>query len=143
MDGTQCKDVEFGFVRQHVMFMSGLTVLEHLNFVAKCRLAGQSEEARVDRVKSLVKQFRLLKCMHVKIVYLSGGEQKRLAFASAYIHGPGMTCFKNLHDVHEKKWSDETFFLSRTLNSRRAYHRLGLRQCPGCFRSNEKYQGSN
>ena len=95
MDGTQCKDVEFGFVRQHVMFMSGLTVLEHLNFVAKCRLAGQSEEARVDRVKSLVKQFRLLKCQHVKIVYLSGGEQKRLAFASAYIHGPGMTCFKN------------------------------------------------
>ena len=139
MDGTQ--DVEFGFVRQHVMFMSGLTVLEHLNFVAKCRLAGQSEEARVDRVKSLVKQFRLLKCQHVKIVYLSGGEQKRLAFASAYIHGPGMTCFKNLH-VNGKKCSDKRF-LFRTLNSRRAYHRLGLRQCPGCFRSNEKYQGSN
>ena len=106
------KDVEFGFVRQHVMFMNGLTVLEHLNFVAKCRLAGQSEEARVDRVKSLVKQFRILKCQHVKILYLSGGEQKRLAFASAYIHSPGMICFKNLHViVHEMKYSDKLFFV--------------------------------
>ena len=81
--------LDFGFVRQNVLFINALTVLEHMTFVANCRLSGMPAASRANRISGLVKEFRLTKCQHVRVQFLSGGEQKRLAFASAYIHSPG------------------------------------------------------
>lgn len=82
--------LDFGFVRQNVLFINALTVLEHMTFVANCRLSRLSPAARSNRISGLIKEFRLTRCQHVRIQFLSGGEQKRLAFASAYIHSPGI-----------------------------------------------------
>ena len=85
--------LDFGFVRQNVLFMKALTVLEQMTFVANCRLSEMSPVARSNRISGLIKEFRLTRCQHVRVQFLSGGEQKRLAFASAYIHSPGMIYF--------------------------------------------------
>ena len=95
IDSTSVNDsgvkggLDFGFVRQNVLFINSLTVREHMNFVANCRLSNIPSAARANRISGLIKEFRLTKCQHVRIQFLSGGEQKRLAFASAYIHSPG------------------------------------------------------
>ena len=81
--------MDFGYVHQNVLFLNTLTVKEHIEFVAHCRLRSSDGSARRHKAAKLLRQFRLVEKQDVRIQHLSGGEQKRLAFASAFIHDPG------------------------------------------------------
>ncbi|KAF2362505.1 ABC transporter-like, partial [Trinorchestia longiramus] len=84
-----------GYVHQHDLFVGSLTVKEHLMFMARLRMdKACSESARQSRVTELLRELGLHRCRHTRIGVpnedksLSGGERKRLAFATEIITDP-------------------------------------------------------
>jgi ABC-type multidrug transport system ATPase subunit len=87
------------FVQQDDLFLSTLTVREHLMFQAQLRLDADVPDAdKASRVERLLEALRLTKCANNvigstaagKTRGISGGERKRLAFASEIITDPSL-----------------------------------------------------
>jgi len=84
------------YVQQEDLFIPSLTVREHLIFHAKLRLeAGLTSREREDRVEAVMSQVGLSKVANVligdeKLKGLSGGEKKRLSFASEFLTNPSI-----------------------------------------------------
>lgn len=82
------------FVQQQDLFIGGLKVKEHLNFHAHLRMKHAKKNERRERVELVMRQMGLKKCENVKIGEpgrtkgISGGEAKRLAFATEIICKP-------------------------------------------------------
>jgi ABC-type multidrug transport system ATPase subunit len=78
-----------GYVYQDDIFVGSLTAREHLLFTARLKMNGNWTPYEQNlRVKELLTELGLIKCQNVVIGEpgvnkgLSGGERKRLAFAS-------------------------------------------------------------
>jgi len=82
------------FVQQADVFVGTLTVREHLNFHAKLRMKHAKKAEYTKRVEDVMEQMGLKKCENVligvaeKIKGISGGEAKRLAFATEILSRP-------------------------------------------------------
>jgi ABC-type multidrug transport system ATPase subunit len=87
-----------GYVMQDDMFITTLTPREHLQFNARLRLGSTvPPNLRQKRVEDLISQLGLLKCSDTMIggapspiKGLSGGERKRLSFATELIGNPSI-----------------------------------------------------
>lgn len=82
------------YVQQEDLFIPSLTVKEHLMFQAKLSL-NLSNKERQERVNEVMNQVGLTKVADVmiggeKIKGISGGEKKRLSFASAVLTNPSI-----------------------------------------------------
>ncbi|CAG0918233.1 unnamed protein product, partial [Notodromas monacha] len=84
-----------GYVHQIDMFFGSLTVKEHLHFVATLRMGRAATKKDVERrVADLIDSLGLNKCQNTRIGMpgvtkgISGGEKKRLAFASEIVTDP-------------------------------------------------------
>ncbi|XP_064099216.1 protein scarlet-like isoform X1 [Macrobrachium nipponense] len=84
-----------GYVHQDDIFVGSLTVKEHLTFMARLRMDKRlSGSERNARVQELMKELGLLKVQDSRIGVpgysksLSGGERKRLAFATEILTDP-------------------------------------------------------
>ena len=81
-------------MQQEDLFIPSLTVREHLVFQAKLRLeAALSTTEREERVEAVMQQVGLVKVADVligdeKLKGISGGEKKRLSFASEFLTNP-------------------------------------------------------
>ncbi|XP_071108651.1 protein white-like [Haliotis cracherodii] len=83
------------YVQQDEMFIGTLTVREHLKFRALLRMDRRlSRTARLQRVDEVIVEMGLTKCAETKIGTpgltkgISGGEMKRLSFASEVLTNP-------------------------------------------------------
>ncbi|XP_046656190.1 protein white-like [Daphnia pulicaria] len=87
-----------GFVQQDDLFIPTLTVKEHLQFQALLRMDKHlSYEERMNRVDNVIIELGLEKCANTVIGLperyhksISGGERKRLAFASEVLTNPSL-----------------------------------------------------
>jgi ATP-binding cassette, subfamily G (WHITE), eye pigment precursor transporter len=84
-----------GFVHQDDIFIGSLTVYEHLNFMANLKLDRRVKaSAKQETIRDILEQTGLKKCMYTQIgedgegKMLSGGEKKRLAFATELLTEP-------------------------------------------------------
>ncbi|XP_050723225.1 protein scarlet-like isoform X4 [Eriocheir sinensis] len=84
-----------GYLQQHNLFLGTLTVKEHLTFMARLRMDRLSTaRQREERVQELLKDLGLLEVHDTRIGVpgtdksLSGGERRRLAFATEIINDP-------------------------------------------------------
>ncbi|EDS37204.1 scarlet protein [Culex quinquefasciatus] len=92
--GPSMYDVS-GFIYQDELFYASITVSEHLHLMAHLKL-GRSLSApdRNELVRELLRRTGLTKCAHTRVgevgqgKTLSGGEKKRLAFASELLSRP-------------------------------------------------------
>uniref|UniRef100_A0A0N4ZNY3 ABC transporter domain-containing protein n=1 Tax=Parastrongyloides trichosuri TaxID=131310 RepID=A0A0N4ZNY3_PARTI len=83
------------YVQQTDLFIGSMTVEEHLKFIAKLRMGrGYTKQQINDKVNLLLDELGLRKCAKNLIGWpnkqkgISGGERKRLAFASEIITAP-------------------------------------------------------
>ncbi|XP_076756288.1 protein white isoform X1 [Xylocopa sonorina] len=83
------------YVQQDDLFVGTLTVREHLVFQAMVRMdRGIPMDQRIDRVQQVINELALTKCKNTvigqpgRIKGLSGGEMKRLSFASEVLTDP-------------------------------------------------------
>ncbi|CAK5076470.1 unnamed protein product [Meloidogyne enterolobii] len=83
------------YVQQEDLFIGSMTVIEHLRFMAIMRMGRHySARERERRVQGVIAELGLKKCANTLIGWpnrlkgLSGGERKRLAFASEIMTGP-------------------------------------------------------
>ena len=83
------------YVQQDDLFVGTLTVKEHLLFQAMVRMDRKIPmEQRIDRVNQVINELALTKCRNTvigqpgRIKGLSGGEMKRLSFASEVLTDP-------------------------------------------------------
>ncbi|EDW05654.1 protein white [Drosophila mojavensis] len=83
------------YVQQDDLFIGSLTAREHLIFQAMVRMPRQlTYKQRVARVDQVIQELSLSKCQHTiigvpgRVKGLSGGERKRLAFASEALTDP-------------------------------------------------------
>ena len=83
------------YVQQDDLFIGTLTVREHLNFQAAVRMDKHlSHIQRMERVEEVMQELGLKKCENTmigiqgRIKGISGGEMKRLAFASEVLTNP-------------------------------------------------------
>lgn len=83
------------YVQQHDLFIGTLTVREHLIFQAMVRMDRHIPyEKRMARVEDVIQELSLSKCQNTiigvtgRIKGLSGGEMKRLSFASEVLTDP-------------------------------------------------------
>ncbi|KAK2701231.1 protein white-like isoform X2 [Artemia franciscana] len=83
------------YVQQVDLFIGTLTVREHLRFQAKLRMdKGIPFKERMNRVEEVIQELGLSKCADTligipgRLKGISGGEMKRLAFASELITNP-------------------------------------------------------
>ncbi|CAH3152291.1 unnamed protein product [Porites lobata] len=83
------------YIQQEDLFVGTLTVREHLTFQASLRMGGHvSREQRIARVQEVIIQFGLTKCADTfigipgRLQGISGGEKRRLSFASEIITDP-------------------------------------------------------
>jgi len=83
------------YVQQDDLFIGTLTPREHLTFMAKVNMGkNYSNEQRNQRVDAVIKELGLIKCQNTligitgRIKGISGGEQKRLAFATEVLTNP-------------------------------------------------------
>ncbi|KAG6442179.1 hypothetical protein O3G_MSEX002217 [Manduca sexta] len=89
---------ESGYMHQDDLFVNNLTVLEHLTIMARLRMDRRtSTVARKRRVNQLMRQLALYDSRFTRIggldeaqKTLSGGERKRLAFATELLTDPGL-----------------------------------------------------
>ncbi|KAG1665894.1 Protein white [Nymphon striatum] len=89
-------NVHQAFVQQQDLFIETLTVREHLNFHSKIRLSQHllSASERKKKVDAILLEFGLMKCADTKIggpnsfKGISGGEMKRLSFATQMMENP-------------------------------------------------------
>ncbi|XP_046463103.1 protein white-like isoform X2 [Daphnia pulex] len=87
-----------GFVQQDDLFIPTLTVKEHLQFQALLRMDKHlSYEERMNRVDNVILELGLSQCINTVIGLperdlksISGGERKRLAFASEVLTNPSL-----------------------------------------------------
>ncbi|XP_075237816.1 uncharacterized protein LOC142334036 [Lycorma delicatula] len=87
-----------GFMYQEDLFIGTLTVLEHLNLMARLKLDRRVPRSRREEIiNDLVNELNLNKCINTRIggsgvdkskLLLSGGERKRLAFATECLTNP-------------------------------------------------------
>jgi len=84
-----------GYVHQDDLFVGSLTVKEHLTFMARLRMDRKTKaSARAARIDDLIRELGLFKCRNTRIGIpnmdksLSGGERKRLSFATEIITDP-------------------------------------------------------
>ncbi|XP_050697982.1 protein scarlet-like [Eriocheir sinensis] len=84
-----------GYVHQHDLFLGSLTVNEHLTFMTRLKMDRRSTQIqREKRVKELLTDLGLLDVQNSRIGVpgtdksLSGGERKRLAFATEILTDP-------------------------------------------------------
>ncbi|XP_054167873.1 protein white-like [Oppia nitens] len=96
MDRNQLKQVA-AYVQQDDLFIGSLTVREHLKFQARLRMHPLlSATDRSDKVNKVAKELGLMKCIDATIGTaetkkgISGGEKKRLAFASELLTDPSI-----------------------------------------------------
>ncbi|KAL5007661.1 hypothetical protein ScPMuIL_016467 [Solemya velum] len=92
--GRNIKNIS-GYVQQDDMFYETLTVREHLVFRALLRMDRRiSKTGRMQRVEEVIEELGLEKCVNTAIGYpgfkkgISGGEKKRLSFASEILTNP-------------------------------------------------------
>ncbi|XP_054160066.1 protein white-like [Oppia nitens] len=85
------------YVQQDYRFIGTLTVKEYLTFHSKLRMdRSMSNKLRESRVKQIIAALGLTKCVNTIIEYpltgnsISGGEKKRLAFASELLTDPSI-----------------------------------------------------
>lgn len=78
-----------GFMHQEDIFVGSLTVYEHMNIMAHLKLDRRvSDDERNEKIHEILNQLGLIKCLNTRIgsemegKSLSGGERKRLSFAS-------------------------------------------------------------
>uniref|UniRef100_A0A915LM58 ABC transporter domain-containing protein n=1 Tax=Meloidogyne javanica TaxID=6303 RepID=A0A915LM58_MELJA len=83
------------YVQQEDLFIGSMTVIEHLRFMAIMRMGRHySARERERRVQGVIAELGLKNCANTLIGWpnrlkgLSGGERKRLAFASEIMTGP-------------------------------------------------------
>lgn len=86
-----------GFVHQDDLFFGSLTVMEHLKCMAHMKLDRRITSDEVDFIiRDVVERTGLMKCVNTKIgeegegKMLSGGEKKRLAFATELLTQPAI-----------------------------------------------------
>eukprot|EP00746_Dinoflagellata_sp_MGD_P032781 gnl/MRDRNA2_/MRDRNA2_17812_c0_seq1.p1 gnl/MRDRNA2_/MRDRNA2_17812_c0~~gnl/MRDRNA2_/MRDRNA2_17812_c0_seq1.p1 ORF type:complete len:771 (+),score=135.43 gnl/MRDRNA2_/MRDRNA2_17812_c0_seq1:313-2313(+) len=84
---------KIGYMHQEEVFFGNLTVKEHLQFQIKLRLGNElTANEQQERVESAIRQLGLKKCENTLIgvigAGISGGERKRLAFASEMVIDP-------------------------------------------------------
>jgi len=84
------------YVQQEDLFIPSLTVREHLTFQSRVRMDRElSRKERLERVNEAIRQVGLQKAENVligddKIKGISGGEKKRLSFASEFLTNPSL-----------------------------------------------------
>uniref|UniRef100_A0A914M7Y6 ABC transporter domain-containing protein n=1 Tax=Meloidogyne incognita TaxID=6306 RepID=A0A914M7Y6_MELIC len=83
------------YVQQEDLFIGSMTVIEHLRFMAIMRMGRHySARERERRIQGVIAELGLKNCANTLIGWpnrlkgLSGGERKRLAFASEIMTGP-------------------------------------------------------
>ncbi|CAK1582282.1 unnamed protein product [Parnassius mnemosyne] len=88
---------ESGFMHQDELFVENLTVIEHLSIMARLRMDRRTSSlVRRRRVNQLMRQLGLYGSRYTRIGglegrnTLSGGERKRLAFATELLTDPGL-----------------------------------------------------
>ncbi|CAH2217352.1 jg5661 [Pararge aegeria aegeria] len=88
---------ESGYMHQDELFVENLTVMEHLTIMARLRMDRRTTPlGRRRKVNQLMRQLSLYGARHTRIggldgqKTLSGGERKRLAFASELLIDPGL-----------------------------------------------------
>nr|QNH67971.1 ATP-binding cassette transporter subfamily G-like protein 5 [Brachionus plicatilis] len=86
-----------GFVQQDDLFHGVLTVREHLTFVTMLKLGNSyTKEERFQRIDEIVQEVNLVKSEDTiigvgdKLKGLSGGEKRRLAYASEIVNNPSL-----------------------------------------------------
>ncbi|KAJ3643838.1 hypothetical protein Zmor_026524 [Zophobas morio] len=84
-----------GFMHQEDIFIGSLTVLEHMNIMSRLKLDRKTTQTeRNSKIYQILKSLGLLKCINTKIgqtgdsKVLSGGEKKRLSFATELLTDP-------------------------------------------------------
>ncbi|CAH2007438.1 unnamed protein product [Acanthoscelides obtectus] len=84
-----------GYMHQEDMFIPYLTVLEHMTIMANLKLDRRlTRDDKRQKILNILTELGLLKCLHSKIggtdqnKALSGGEKKRLAFATEILIDP-------------------------------------------------------
>ncbi|KAH3715726.1 protein white-like [Dreissena polymorpha] len=83
------------YVTQDDLFIATMTVKEHLTFRALLRMEAEvTRERRIERVDEVIKELGLTKCQDNiignpgRIKGISGGEMRRLSFASEFLTNP-------------------------------------------------------
>lgn len=86
-----------GFVHQDDIFFGSLTVLEHLTVMAHLKLDRRVKSEEITfTIRDILERTGLIKCMNTKIgedgegKVLSGGEKKRLSFATELLTHPAI-----------------------------------------------------
>lgn len=84
-----------GFVHQDDLFHGALTVLEHITLMANLKLDRRIKKSeRIKLIRGIIAEVGLMKCIDTRICdankgsTLSGGERKRLSFASEMLTKP-------------------------------------------------------
>ncbi|XP_029657280.1 protein white-like [Octopus sinensis] len=91
--GTLMGDIS-AYVEQEDAFIPSLTVIEQLMFRALLRMdKSYDKQQRIQRVKDVIRELSLTKCANTmigdeRIKGISGGERKRVAFASEILTDP-------------------------------------------------------
>ena len=85
------------YIQQDDLFIGTLTPREHLEFMARVRMDKSIPEAvRKERVEAVIRELGLTKCQKTligvpgRVKGISGGESKRLGFASELLNNPPM-----------------------------------------------------